>query len=54
MTTCYEISPDIALLTPAIDYPGAITIVLFPLHTFREKAALVHVQCNKGRLPGSP
>lgn len=50
----HTIRPDIAPLTSEIDYPAATVTVLSPLRTFWEKAALIHVECNRGRLSVSP
>ena len=39
----HAIVPDIAALTPGLDYPAATVTVLSPARTFWEKATLIHV-----------
>ena len=46
----HKIGPDIADLTQSVDYPLADVTVLAPTRTFWEKATLIHVECNRGRL----
>ena len=46
----HTITPDMAALTPDLDYPAATVTVLSPLRTFWEKATLVHVECHRRRL----
>ena len=50
----HEIIPDMAALTPDLDYPAAIVTVLSPARTFWEKATLVHVECHRRRLADHP
>lgn len=50
----HTIDSDIASLVPEIDFPAATVTVLSPLRTFWEKATLIHVECNRGRLSSSP
>ena len=50
----HEITSDIAELTPRLAYPKAIVTVLSPVRTFWEKATLIHVECHRRRLAGSP
>lgn len=50
----HTIRPDIASVTTGIDYPAAAVTVLSPLRTFWEKATLIHVECNRGRLSIDP
>lgn len=50
----HEITPEVAALTPGLDYPKASVTVLAPSRTFWEKATLIHVECNRGRLKESP
>ncbi|MCY4420282.1 MAG: nucleotidyl transferase AbiEii/AbiGii toxin family protein [Gammaproteobacteria bacterium] len=50
----HTIRPDIASVTLEIDYPAAAVIVLSPSRTFWEKATLIHVECNRGRLSANP
>ena len=50
----HEIGPDVAALTQGVDYPAAAVTVLSPSRTFWEKATLIHVECNRGRLRNSP
>ena len=50
----HPIVPDIAAFTPDIDYPAATVTVLSPSRTFWEKATLIHVECNRGRLLRGP
>lgn len=51
---CHEIIPDVAALTQGLEYPAAFVTVLSPSRTFWEKATLIHVECNRGRLEESP
>ena len=50
----HEVGPDVAALTQGVDYPPAAVTVLSPSRTFWEKATLIHVECNRGRLRNSP
>jgi hypothetical protein len=50
----HVIGPDIAPLTDELKFPQACVTVLSPLRTFWEKATLIHVECNRGRLKESP
>ena len=50
----HAIVPDIAALTPDLDYPAATVTVLSPARTFWEKATLIHVACHRRRLANSP
>ena len=50
----HEIVPDIAALTPELDYPTATVTVLSPARTFWEKATLIHVECHRRRLADHP
>ena len=50
----HTIRPDIVSVTPEIDYPVATVTVLSPSRTFWEKATLMHVECNRGRLTANP
>lgn len=50
----HTIRPDIASVILAIDYPAAAVTVLSPSRTFWEKATLIHVECNRGRLSVNP
>ena len=50
----HEIAPDIAALTPDLDYPAATVTVLSPARTFWEKATLVHVECHGAGSPNIP
>ena len=50
----HTIVPDIAALTPDLDYPAATVTVLSPARTFWEKATLIHVACHRRRLANSP
>lgn len=50
----HTIDSDIASVIPEIDFPAASVTVLSPLRTFWEKATLIHVECNRGRLSASP
>ena len=50
----HTITPDIASLTPEIDYPATTVTVLSPSQTFWEKATLIHVECNRHRLSVNP
>lgn len=44
------ITPDIAERLPTLTFPTATVRVLSPRRTFWEKATLIHVECNRGRL----
>lgn len=44
------ITPDIAEHVPYLAFPAAKVRVLSPRRTFWEKATLIHVECNRGRL----
>ena len=50
----HTIDSDIASVIPEIEFPAATVTVLSPLRTFWEKATLIHVECNRGRLSASP
>ena len=50
----HAIVPDIAALTPELDYPAATVTVLSPARTFWEKATLIHVECHRRRLADRP
>ena len=50
----HTILPDIASLTPEIEYPATTVTVLSPSQTFWEKATLIHVECNRHRLSVNP
>ena len=50
----HAIVPDIAALTPDLDYPAATVTVLSPSRTFWEKATLIHVECHRRRLANRP
>ena len=50
----HEIRPDVAPLTDGLEFPQATVTVLSPSRTFWEKATLIHVECNRGRLKESP
>ena len=50
----HAIVPDIAALTPKLDYPAATVTVLSPARTFWEKATLVHVECHRRLLADRP
>ena len=50
----HDIVPDVAELTPELDYPSASVTVLSPARTFWEKATLVHVECHRRRLAARP
>ena len=50
----HGIVPDIAALTPDLDWPVATVTVLSPARTFWEKATLIHVECHRRRLPAGP
>ena len=50
----HAIVPDIAALTPYLDYPAATVTVLSPSRTFWEKATLIHVECHRRRLANRP
>lgn len=43
------VRPDVALLTPNVDYPTKEVTVLSIQRTFWEKATLIHVECNRNR-----
>ena len=44
------VSPYIAELTQGLVYPSSEVVVLSPERTFWEKATLIHVECNRGKL----
>jgi len=46
----HTISPYIAELTQGLVYPSSDVVVLSPERTFWEKATLIHVECNRGKL----
>ncbi len=48
------IAPEIAALTPDLDWRAAAVTVLSPARTFWEKATLIHVECHRGRLAAGP
>jgi hypothetical protein len=48
------IRPYVAPLTDGLDFPEATITVLSPSRTFWEKATLIHVECNRGRLKEHP
>ena len=50
----HAIVPDIAALTPDLDYPAANVTVLSPARTFWEKATLIHVECHRRRFADRP
>ena len=50
----HTITPDMAALTPDLDYPTATVTVPSPLRTFWEKATLSHVECHRRRLEKHP
>ena len=50
----HRIVPDIAALTPDLDWPTATVTVLSPARTFWEKATLIHVECHRRRLSAGP
>jgi hypothetical protein len=50
----HEICPYVASLTDGLEFPQATVTVLSPSRTFWEKATLIHVECNRGRLKESP
>ena len=50
----HKIHPYVATLTDGLDFPQATVTVLSPSRTFWEKATLIHVECNRGRLKESP
>ncbi len=50
----HTITPDMAALTPDLDYPVATVTALSPLRTLWEKATLVHVECHRRRLASQP
>ena len=50
----HAIVPDMAALTPELDYPAADVTVLSPARTFWEKATLIHVECHRRRLADRP
>ncbi|EMP54248.1 hypothetical protein MSNKSG1_16756 [Marinobacter santoriniensis NKSG1] len=49
----HTISPYISKLTDGLVYPTSEVVVLSPERTFWEKATLIHVECNRGRLRDS-
>ena len=50
----HAIVPDIAALTPDLDFPAATVTVLSPARTFWEKATLIHVACHRRQLANKP
>ncbi len=50
----HVIVPDMAALTPHLDYPAAAVTVLSPARTFWEKATLIHVECHRRRFAKHP
>lgn len=50
----HTIQPIIKQLYPTLELPIAEVSVLSPIRTFWEKATLMHVECNRGRLSNSP
>lgn len=46
----HTVSPYIAELTEGLVYPSSEVVVLSPERTFWEKATLIHVECNRGKL----
>ena len=50
----HTIEPEIVSFTKEVDYPVATVNVLAPSRTFWEKATLIHVACNRGRLTTYP
>ncbi len=50
----YTIRSEMASVIPEIDFPAAAVTVLSPTRTFWEKATLIHVECNRGRLSVHP
>ncbi len=50
----HDIVPDIAALTPDLDFPAATVTVLSPERTFWEKATLIHAECHRRRLATGP
>ncbi|MBO6522115.1 nucleotidyl transferase AbiEii/AbiGii toxin family protein [Thalassospira sp.] len=50
----HEIEPYVAPLAEGLEFPEATVTVLSPSRTFWEKATLIHVECNRGRLKESP
>lgn len=50
----HEIEPYVAPLAEGLEFPKATVTVLSPSRTFWEKATLIHVECNRGRLKESP
>ncbi len=46
----HTVSPYISELTQGLLYPSSEVVVLSPERTFWEKATLIHVECNRGRL----
>ena len=50
----HRIAPELAALTPDLDWRAAAVTVLSPARTFWEKATLIHVECHRGRLAAGP
>lgn len=50
----HTISPLLNKVVTDLEIPTAKVKVLSPLRTFWEKATLIHVECNRGRLLDSP
>ncbi|MEQ5837802.1 nucleotidyl transferase AbiEii/AbiGii toxin family protein [Marinobacter sp. NFXS9] len=46
----HTVSPYISELTQDLVYPRSEVVVLSPERTFWEKATLIHVECNRGKL----
>lgn len=46
----HTVTPYIAELTEGLVYPSSEVVVLSPERTFWEKATLIHVECNRGKL----
>jgi len=50
----HNISPELADFARGLEFPQAEVTVLSPSRTFWEKATLIHVECNRGRIQDSP
>ena len=46
----HKITPYLSAVTTGLNFPVADVIVLSPHRTFWEKATLIHVACNKGKI----
>jgi len=46
----HTISPYVAEITTGVSYPTCDVTVLSPQRTFWEKATLIHVECNRGKM----